>query len=380
MLMMNGALLACFLSLVFTPLVIWVCGRMGWYDRLDPRKIHTGKIPRLGGMAIFASFALAVGAGFILRVANRSGQNWSGGLLPLSLAGITVLSAGLVDDFKPVRARYKFLIQLLAATLVVSAGFYFRYLVVPFSPYRIEFGWLGYPVSVLWIVGITNAINMIDGLDGLSGGITMIAAAVYGMLYSGLGELVPGLLAFSLAGAIIGYLFYNLPPARIFLGDAGAYFIGFMLAVLPLLHKGEHSASFGIMGAITVLVVPVFDVFAAIWRRVRDKRSVMDPDRSHLHHKLMALGLSNRQILALVYASCLFLGAAAISALYLPLAWSFGVMLGTWIIFAVLFALLHVLNCKGSVVANPEVQVGVNDQAETGDQSGKPGPSAKTPA
>ncbi|MFH2115408.1 MAG: MraY family glycosyltransferase, partial [Spirochaetota bacterium] len=335
-------------------LVIWFCHRRGWYDRLDPRKIHTGRIPRLGGVAIFTSFLFAFVTGSVLGIGNHNGQNWSRDLLPVALAIIAVFAAGLVDDFRPVRARYKFLIQLAAAIVVVSAGFHFRFLVLPFSPYRIEFGWLGYPLSVLWIVGITNAMNMIDGMDGLSGGISMIAAGVYGMLYSGLGEPVPGLLAFSLAGAVIGYLFFNLPPARIFLGDAGAYFIGFLLAVLPLLHKGEHSASFGIMGAITVLIVPVYDVFAAIWRRVRDKRSVMDPDRNHLHHKLMALGFSTRQILAIVYASGLLLGAAAISALYLPLAWSYSVMVGTWALFAVLFSVLHTLKSKGLVVIKPE--------------------------
>ena len=354
MLMMNGALLACFLSLVLTPLVIWLCHRRGWYDRMDSRKIHTGRIPRLGGIAIFASFAFAFVAGSLLVVGNRNGQTWTGEFLPVTLAVIAVFAAGLIDDFRPVRARYKFIIQLFAALVVVSAGFHFRYLVLPFAPYRVEFGWFGYPLTVVWIVGITNAINMIDGMDGLSGGIAMIAAGVYGMLYSGIGSQVPGLLAFSLAGAVIGYLFFNLPPARIFLGDAGAYFIGFMLAVLPLLHKGQYSETFGIMGAITVLVVPVFDVFAAIWRRLRDKRSVMDPDRSHLHHKLMSLGFSTRQILAIVYASCLFLGAIAISALYLPLAWSFTFMIGAWIIFSALFGVLHVLKCRDTVLIKRE--------------------------
>lgn len=349
MLMMNGALLACFLSLILTPLVIWLCHRNGWFDRLDPRKIHSGKIPRLGGLAIFISFALAFVAISLLGVGDRNGQTWTGQFLPVTLAIIAVFTTGLVDDFRPVRARYKFLVQIGAAIVVVSAGFYFRHLILPFPPHRVDFGLLSYPISVIWIVGITNAINMIDGMDGLSGGISMIAAGVYGMIYAGLGEQVPGLLAFCLAGAVIGYLFFNQPPARIFLGDAGAYFVGFVLAVLPLLHMSHHSSSFGIIGAITVLVVPVFDVFAAIWRRLRDKRSVMDPDRNHLHHKLIALGFSTRQILAIVYASGLFLGATAISALYLPLAWSFGLMVGAWTLFATLFGILHVLMSKGTV-------------------------------
>ena len=359
--MLNGALLACFLSLVFTPFVIWVSNRNGWYDRHDSRKIHSGRIPRLGGVAIFASFALAFVAGSLLGVRNRNGQTWSGEFLPVTIAVIIVFIAGLVDDFRPVRARYKFIIQMAAAILVVSTGFHFRFLVLPFPPYRLEMGWFGYPLSVLWIVGITNAINMIDGMDGLSGGIALIAAGVYGMLYSGLGGQVPGLLAFSLAGAVIGYLFFNLPPARIFLGDAGAYFIGFMLAVLPLLHKGQHTDKFGIMGAITVLVVPIMDVFAAIWRRVRDKRSVMDPDRHHLHHKLLALGFSTRQILAIVYASCLFLGATALSALYLPLAWSYVLMVSAWVFFAVLFGVLHILKHKAVVLIRHIIPTGESD-------------------
>ncbi|MGD9941352.1 MAG: MraY family glycosyltransferase [Clostridia bacterium] len=355
MLMMNGALLACFLSLVFTPLVIWLCHRNGWYDRLDLRKIHSGRIPRLGGVAIFVSFSLAFSAGSVLGIVNRNVQGWSGNFLLVALATLAVFAAGLVDDFRPVRARYKFLIQLAASIVVVMSGYHFRTLVIPFPPYQVEFGWLGYPLSVLWIVGITNAMNMIDGMDGLSGGISMIAAGVYGLLYAGLGEPLPALLAFSLAGAVVGYLFFNLPPARIFLGDAGAYFVGFMLAVLPLLHRGEHSANFGLMGAITVLIIPVYDVFAAIWRRVRDKRSVMDPDRSHLHHKLMALGFNTRQILAIVYASGLLLGAAAISTMYLSLAWSYGIMVGAWVLFAGLFGVLHVLSRRNIVIIGREV-------------------------
>jgi UDP-GlcNAc:undecaprenyl-phosphate GlcNAc-1-phosphate transferase len=341
MLVLNGALLACFSSLVLTPLVIGFCHRKGWFDRLDDRKIHSGAIPRLGGVAVFIAFSVAVVITAIFGFAHRGETIDLLRYVAIALGAVALFALGLYDDFSSVRARFKFFIQLAAALAVVANGFYFKVLWLPFVPHQLDLGWFGYPLTVVWIVGIVNALNMIDGLDGLAGGIGGIAAAVFGMLYIGLGQAFNGLLAFSLAGAILGYLFFNLPPARIFMGDSGAYFIGFVLAVLPLLHSGDHSRQFGLISAITVLVIPIFDVFAAIWRRLRDHTSVMQPDRSHLHHKLMDLGLSNRQILAIAYAGSMFLGATALTALYLSSTIALSIMLGVWVLFMAFFGLLH---------------------------------------
>lgn len=335
------SLISSFLSLLLTALIIYISHKYGWYDRSDERKIHVGNIPRLGGVAIFWAFLVSI----VLRslFENQAGYRGVLGLdfLPVLVSILAVHGTGLVDDFRPMRARYKFLVQTAAAVVVVTSGFYFRYLALPFAPFRMELGVFSYPLTVLWIVGITNAVNMIDGMDGLAGGISLIAAMMYGFFYLALGESFPALIAFTLAGALAGFLLFNLPTARIFLGDAGAYFVGFVLSFLPLLHRGVHTGKLGILAAITVLIVPIYDVFAAIWRRIRQQKPIMEPDREHMHHKLLDLGFSCRQILAITYGSGILLGGVALSGLILPLGIAYVLMLSVWFLFVVLFAVLH---------------------------------------
>ena len=335
-----AGLLAGFVSICLTPVVIRVAHRRGWYDDpSDPRKIHNGKVPRLGGVAMFWAFLATVTVASLLSPRGAAESPWGPSYLPFTFSLVLVHLTGLVDDFRPIRARFKFLIQSLAAILVISLAFRFRILPTPGG--MVELGWLSYPISFLWIVGIMNAINMIDGLDGLAGGISIIAAFAYGVIYTKLGLSFPALAAFALVGAITGFLVFNFPKAKIFMGDSGSLFLGFLLALLPLLHKSAYPAQAGILTAITVVVIPIFDVFAAILRRSRRRQNVMSPDKEHLHHKLLDLGFDGRQILGLVYGTCLFLAGVAIAGLYLPQSLQFWAFMGAWLIVLGLFITIH---------------------------------------
>jgi len=307
-----AAMVAAILSLLLVGLSIQLARKKGWFDDPhDPRKIHTGMIPRIGGPGI----ALA----FIVSVALFSG--WlSKGLPPryFALVGsaLALHVIGLLDDFRNLRARFKFVVQLVAAGVTVAAGFSFDSINLPFVSAPFGLGFVGPAITILWIVGIANAINMIDGMDGLAGGIGLIAAASFGAIHLTLGNSGAAVVAFALVGALVGFLFFNFPKASIFMGDSGSLFLGYVLAVLPLLDGSRQPWLLGVLPAGTILAVPIFDVFAAIIRRRRRGDSVMTPDREHLHHKLLDLGLEVRQILAIVYAVCIGLGGTVAVGIY----------------------------------------------------------------
>ncbi len=246
---------------------------------------------------------------------------------------------GLFDDFRDLRARIKFLAHFMAAAIVALAGYRFRSLYLPVLGV-IELGILSYPLTIVWIVGVVNAINMIDGMDGLSGGISIIGAFALGLiLMEGMGG-TPSVASVALVGSLAGYLFYNFPPAKIFMGDSGSTFLGFTLAVLPLLDTSGGNG-FWFWDGITILLLPVFDVFAAMIRRARKGVSLMSADRWHFHHKLLRLGLGNRAILAVAYSICMVLGATAISVLFLPPVIHLVLVLVSWVALLVFFTVLH---------------------------------------
>ncbi len=331
------ALLAGLLSMLSMPLIILVARKKGWFDPPEARKLHTEPTPRLGGVGIFWSFFLVMVAGLLATGRQRDALQ----LLPVFSLMVSIHLLGLWDDFHNLRAKLRFLVQLLAAVLAVAFGYRFHAVYLPFVG-EVSLGILSYPLTVVWIVGVINALNMIDGMDGLSGGISILAAFSFGLIYLERGIELPALMAVVLAGSLAGYLFFNFPPARIFMGDSGSTFLGFALALFPLM-AGEGSADAGLWfwDGITILAVPIFDVFAAMLRRQRQGVSWMSPDRWHLHHKLLHLGFGTRAILAIVYATCMALGAVAVSVLYLsPLAhWL--VVIASWLVLMGLFVVLH---------------------------------------
>jgi UDP-GlcNAc:undecaprenyl-phosphate GlcNAc-1-phosphate transferase len=196
---------------------------------------------------------------------------------------------------------------------------------------------------VLWIVGIANAVNLLDGMDGLAGGISLIGVAVWAILFFKSGQSLPAQAACAAAGAILGFLFFNFPPASIFMGDSGSLFLGYLLAVLPLLGYSQNQMESGLVPAITVCLIPILDTFAAILRRWRRGVSFLTPDKYHVHHKLLNLGFSTRQILAIIYTLCIVLGACVLAGIYVSPFLSFVLMMAGWAVCGSIFVVLHFL-------------------------------------
>ena len=329
---------AVLLSLVGTSLMKLLARRRGWFDDpTDPRKIHQGEVPRLGGVGMFWAFALSLGGAIVVGARGEAASALFGP--PLVLAFGIAHFTGLLDDFRNIRAWKKLLAQVAAAAVLIAAGFRFRAL--PLPGLALDLGLVSYPLSLLWIVGVMNAVNMIDGMDGLAGGLSVIAAFTYGIVYASLGNAAASLAAFALAGAIGGFLLHNYPPARIFMGDSGSLFLGVALATLPLLHRGAHPAEAGILPGITLVLIPVLDVFACMWRRARRGVPMMSPDKEHLHHKLMSLGLDGRSALLVVLSAQLGLSCLVLSGRLLPYRYYFGLTMLAWCAMGLCFIALH---------------------------------------
>ena len=336
------ALISGFLSLLLQPLIIIVSKKYKWFDKPDERKIHTNEISRLGGIGIFAAFFASFTLAFFL-ISELRLEVISN--IPVLVGLGLIFITGLLDDFYNIRARMRFVLQLSVAVALAVFGYKFDAVWLPAAG-TIQLGWFAYPLTVLWIVGVINAVNMIDGMDGLCGGISLIALFSFGLILVNRGQIQGSAIAIILSGSIVGYLFYNFPPAKIFMGDSGSNMLGYALAVLPLLEKNSISTGTMLWIAPTILLLPIFDVFAAMWRRLRQGNSIMSPDRWHIHHKLMHLGFSNRAILALIYSVCMSLGAVGVLELYLSPMGHWILTVSVWFVLLGLFVFLHYMKEK----------------------------------
>ena len=328
-----AGLSALILQIILLPFIIKLSHKKHWYDPRDPRKIHTGDIPRTGGIGIF--IALVVPVIFAQLICISPVKNYSFIVTGLSILFLT----GILDDFENLRARYKLTLQIIAAIVVIAAGFRFPSFRLPFG-ITIHNSFITYGITFFWIVGVTNSMNLIDGMDGLAGGITCIAALFWGFIALCTGHAMETLFAFTLAGAALGFLVFNLPPARIFMGDSGSLILGYSLALLPLIGNRKEDAADEFLIIVTLLVIPIFDTFAAVFRRIRLKRSIAEPDKDHLHHKFLKLGCSPKKTLLIIYSFCIFSGAAALVWTLVPGLNIFLLPL-TWLPALILFWYLH---------------------------------------
>lgn len=305
--------------MVLAPVMAKVAIRVGAVDNPGERKIHQTPMPRLGGLAVVISIAAVLGAAALLR-----GSWWQ---LPAELApGLTfgvlpILLISIVDDIKPVLARRKFLAHLVGAVVAVASGVTLEPVVHLFgSP--IHIGIIAAPLSVLWLVGITNAFNIIDGLDGLSAGLALISAASMAAVFALVGQTGMSIGALVLAGALAGFLPYNMHPARMFLGDTGATAIGFCLGVFALKGGSTLSSGFAALLPMIILGLPVADTLIAMVRRSlggleRSGGGMFVPDRNHIHHRLLALGVGHGKAVLILYAVGLTLAGAAFTSVFL---------------------------------------------------------------
>ncbi|MEK4424115.1 glycosyltransferase family 4 protein [Solibacillus sp. FSL K6-1523] len=304
--MIYVSLIVAFLaSILLTPLVKRLAIRIGAVDAPNYRKVHARIMPRLGGLAIYGAFMIGI---ILLKVVTDFQSPY---LYAILIAASIIVLTGVIDDMRELSAKAKLLGQIVAACIVVFAGgIHIELVNLPFGGV-LSFGWLGIPLTIIWIVGITNAINLIDGLDGLAAGVSTIALITMAATAMLLGDGIVIAMASILAAATIGFLFFNFHPAKIFMGDTGALFLGFMISVIALLgFKNVTVIAFVI--PVIMLGVPISDTFFAIVRRFRMKQKWSDPDKSHLHHRLLDLGFSHRQTVLLIYAMASMFGLVAI--------------------------------------------------------------------
>lgn len=299
--MLNGTMLLattfiCSVLSVF--FLIRFTRKHGIYDSTDERKIHTGNIPRLGGIGIFTGFVAGLALlYFTFNIHALGNKLWA------LIAGCTMIFVmGVWDDLKPWRPRYKLLVQCVAALVILSGNFSFSRITISDLNFVWNMGIWRFPLTFIWIIGVTNAFNLIDGLDGLAGSLTAVCSLTFALYFFSYSNTAAMMVCLILTVAICGFLCFNLPfpKAKIFMGDGGSQFLGFVLSVLPLMNHVDGYATIALPYAAAVLMIPIFDTIAAVWRRTREKQKFSTPDRFHLHHKLILMGFSGRQTLSIV--------------------------------------------------------------------------------
>ena len=291
-----------FLALVITPAVIWSARRINIADVPGARSSHSKPVPHIGGISLFAAtMCLTV---LVLILPNAVGDAFREimtKVIVLLSAAAFIFVVGLFDDIKGIRVRFKFLAQLAAAIAVCCAGIRIERIAVA-DWLTLDFGWFSWPLTLLWIVGITNAINLSDGLDGLAAGISAVACGVIVIFAVYSGQVVMAVLMLALLGSLTGFLFFNFNPAKIFMGDSGSMFLGFTIASSSVMSATKSSTLVGLALPVLVLGIPIFDTLFSMLRRFLERRSIFTPDRSHFHHKLLDLGLKQRHAVIVIYA------------------------------------------------------------------------------
>jgi UDP-GlcNAc:undecaprenyl-phosphate GlcNAc-1-phosphate transferase len=292
------------LSFFFTPVARQLAFKLGILDiPKDDRKVHKEPIPYLGGAAIYAS---AIFTMLIFSELDKTSVS-------IMIGGTVVFLIGLIDDINDISPKLKLAGQIIAAMIAVYGGAKINYITNPIPGYNVIYlEHFATPISILWIVGITNTINLVDGLDGLASGVAAISASTMMFMASISGFDYILLECAVIAGSSLGFLPYNFNPAKIFMGDTGSLFLGYMLAVISILGFLKTVTLAAIIIMVLVLGIPLFDTFFAIVRRIRNKKPIMEADRGHVHHRLLAKGFTQRQTVLILYIVSILFGAAAI--------------------------------------------------------------------
>ncbi|MBR56726.1 MAG: undecaprenyl-phosphate alpha-N-acetylglucosaminyl 1-phosphate transferase [Myxococcales bacterium] len=351
-------LLALFVSAVLTPIVRRLAHKYTLYDMPGSRKIHLRPIPRLGGIAIAFAFFAPVAA--LLLYLNKPGRlllvHQQQFIWALFGGGGVILALGVYDDIQGANHRLKFSVQFLVATLVFLVGLRIEHLGIPGAG-RVVLGPLAFPITVLWIVGVINAVNLIDGLDGLASGVSFFAVVtlfISGLLDGPNGALVC-LITACMAGAIVGFLFYNFNPATIFMGDSGSMFVGFVLATMSIAAASKGTTLVALAVPLLALGLPLFDTLFAVARRFRTGRPVFSADQGHVHHRLMDLGLSQRQTVLVLYSICMLL---TVTALVLRATRDFLAGGALFLAGTLVFVMVHLLRFRDVVALRMSERIG----------------------
>jgi len=326
----------CFLiTLLITPIVKWFAVRIGAMDKPDERKVHHRWMPRMGGLAIYLSFM----AGTMIFSTDLAGT-W-----PILAGGTLIAIIGMWDDLFCLSPKVKFWGQIIAALIPVMNGVVISYITMP-DDQIVHFGLWSIPITIFWIVGITNAINFIDGLDGLAAGVSSIALITISTLAFSLGAVDSGIFALLLLGSSLGFLIYNFYPAKIFMGDTGSLFIGYMISILSITGLTKSATVISLIIPIIILAIPIMDTFFAIIRRIHNGKPITAPDKYHLHHSLLRLGFSHRQAVLIIY---LLSGLFSLAAIICTKATVWGASL---LIFLLLILIELIVEVTGLISVN----------------------------
>ena len=284
--------IAFIVSYILTPYMAHVGKKQNMLDMPGHRKIHEEAIPNLGGIVIFFGFLLS-----LLFVVQIEGQ-----VKALLIGGVIILLLGVVDDIVDLSPKHKFIIQMVPALLVViyNSDLINSFIVNQLKSFDL-LGYLLYPILIFWIVGVTNSINIIDGLDGLACGVSFIVLVTFVILGLRQNLEALNLISIALAGSLLAFLRFNFYPAKIFLGDSGSTFAGFILATIGALWVLNSGTAFFIFIPIIILALPIFDTLFAICRRYRGHRPIFQADKGHIHHRFLARGISHKNVVLILW-------------------------------------------------------------------------------
>lgn len=321
-------LVALLISFVSTPVVRKLAIKIGAVDvPKDDRRVHKEAMPFLGGIAIFAAVVIAV---LIFLPLDRS-------TFSILMGGTLIVMSGILDDLRDLSPKKKLIFQLGAGIILILGGIKIDFVTNPFTndSSLIFLKWMSIPITLFWVVGITNTLNLIDGLDGLAAGVAMISSISLMLVANKFGYTEITILSAIVAGSCLGFLPFNFNPAKIFMGDTGALFLGFMLAAISIEGVMKSVATIAVVVPILILGVPIFDTTFAIFRRLLNGQSIMAADKGHLHHRLLNRGFSQKKTVLILYGISSIFGLFAVliakansrQAVYLSVAMFIGSIL-----------------------------------------------------
>ena len=296
---------ATLMSLIATPIVRKLAFKIGAVDvPKDDRRVHKKAMPLMGGLAIFAAVIISV---LIFLPLDKT-------TFSILIGGTLIVISGIIDDLKDMSPKVKLFFQILAGVVLILGGIKVDFITNPFTSNSslLYLRWLSIPITLFWVVGITNTLNLIDGLDGLAAGVAMISSLSLMLVASkfGYGEIT--ILSAIVAGSCLGFLPFNFNPAKIFMGDTGALFLGFMLAAISIEGVMKSVATIAVIVPILILGVPIFDTTFAIFRRLLNGQSIMAADKGHLHHRLLNKGFSQKKTVLILYGISSIFGLFAV--------------------------------------------------------------------
>jgi len=356
-----GAAVAFLVVVLLTPAVGGMARLLGAVDRPEARRLNRRPIPRLGGLAIFLGIVVPS-----LAFLNLSDET-RGVLLGAAVATVV----GAVDDFRGLAPPTKLAGQIAAAAIPISFGVWIDHFTLPFVGAVDLPAWIGMPLSVLWIVAVMNMVNFLDGLDGLAAGVCAIAGLTFAVLALSLGKTDPAILSAIVAGSCLGFLRHNFFPARIFMGDSGALCLGFILASVSIQGLLKTASTVVLFLPLVVLAVPIIDSSFVVAKRLKYNQPIYGADRSHLHHRFMAIGYTQRRAAVTMWLWCASLAGAALATRFVPFRegghWhQWGTVAVVAIaLFAVAYSIYVVYLLEIVKLANPRIRRREREQAET---------------